>query len=199
MTYQDKTDEFTVSVAYDAQVEYIGSEGTSFIVCSGFNLTSDDVVTTRIKYYGTSGNTYGCFSGSSATDNFCLYSGTYSTSNNSYIRFDGESVRAFRPRNGTTYNIEHSQDGFVANGTTYATFAPSTFVCSSELHVFSLPNSSSAKIHADMMFFSVRRGGLYVIDFIPVRIGQVGYMFDRVSGTLFGNSGTDNFIVGSDV
>jgi hypothetical protein len=36
-------------------------------------------------------------------------------------------------------------------------------------------------------------------DFIPVRVGNVGYMFDRVSGTLFGNDGTGDFIVGSDV
>lgn len=38
-----------------------------------------------------------------------------------------------------------------------------------------------------------------IIDFIPVRVGQVGYLYDRVSGQLFGNSGTGAFIVGPDV
>ena len=34
--------------------------------------------------------------------------------------------------------------------------------------------------------------------FIPVRVGQVGYMYDRVSGKLFGNSGTGEFVLGPD-
>ena len=37
-----------------------------------------------------------------------------------------------------------------------------------------------------------------VRDYIPVRIGQTGYMYDRVSGELFGNSGTGDFILGPD-
>ena len=36
-------------------------------------------------------------------------------------------------------------------------------------------------------------------DLIPVRVGQVGYMYDRVSGQLFGNLGTDDFILGPDI
>ena len=36
-------------------------------------------------------------------------------------------------------------------------------------------------------------------DFIPVRVGQVGYMYDKVSHQLFGNSGTGNFILGPDL
>jgi hypothetical protein len=33
---------------------------------------------------------------------------------------------------------------------------------------------------------------------IPVRVGDVGYMYDKVSGKLFGNSGTGEFILGPD-
>lgn len=36
-------------------------------------------------------------------------------------------------------------------------------------------------------------------DFIPVRVGTVGYMYDRVSRQLFGNRGTGDFILGPDV
>ena len=35
-------------------------------------------------------------------------------------------------------------------------------------------------------------------DFIPVRVGTVGYMYDRVSGQLFGNAGTGAFVIGPD-
>ena len=41
-------------------------------------------------------------------------------------------------------------------------------------------------------------GGVLVLDFIPVRKDGVGYMYDRVSGQLFGNNGTGAFGVGPD-
>lgn len=37
------------------------------------------------------------------------------------------------------------------------------------------------------------------LDLIPVRVGQTGYMYDKVSKKLLGNSGTGNFILGNDV
>lgn len=41
--------------------------------------------------------------------------------------------------------------------------------------------------------------GVLQRDLIPVRVGNVGYMYDRVSGQLFGNSGTGEFGVGPDL
>lgn len=41
-------------------------------------------------------------------------------------------------------------------------------------------------------------GGVLVRDFVPVRVGQTGYLFDRVSGQLFGNAGTGDFVLGPD-
>lgn len=40
--------------------------------------------------------------------------------------------------------------------------------------------------------------GTLVRSFVPIRVGQVGYLFDRVSGELFGNAGTGAFVLGSD-
>lgn len=37
-----------------------------------------------------------------------------------------------------------------------------------------------------------------VRDLIPVRVGTTGYMYDKVSGQLFGNSGTGSFMLGPD-
>ena len=47
--------------------------------------------------------------------------------------------------------------------------------------------------------FTISDNSTLVRDFIPVRVGQVGYMYDRVTRKLFGNSGTGSFIVGPDV
>lgn len=49
-----------------------------------------------------------------------------------------------------------------------------------------------------MWKFSIIHGSNLVRDYIPVRVGQVGYMYDKVSGQLFGNAGTGNFTLGSD-
>lgn len=46
--------------------------------------------------------------------------------------------------------------------------------------------------------FTYKRSGEYIIDFIPVRVGTIGYMYDKVSGQLFGNAGTGEFILGPD-
>ncbi len=43
------------------------------------------------------------------------------------------------------------------------------------------------------------KNNLIVMDLIPVRKNGIGYMYDRISGKLFGNSGTGNFIIGPDV
>jgi hypothetical protein len=43
------------------------------------------------------------------------------------------------------------------------------------------------------------RGDELLRDFIPVRKGNIGYMYDRVSGQLFGNQGTGEFVLGPDL
>ena len=40
--------------------------------------------------------------------------------------------------------------------------------------------------------------GVLVFDGIPVRRGTVGYLYDRVTGKLFGNAGTGDFVLGPD-
>ena len=42
------------------------------------------------------------------------------------------------------------------------------------------------------------KGTTVVLDMIPVRVGNVGYMYDKVSRKLFGNAGTGYFILGPD-
>lgn len=45
---------------------------------------------------------------------------------------------------------------------------------------------------------SIADGGKDIRDFIPVRVGSVGYLYDRVSGQLFSNAGTGAFVIGPD-
>lgn len=45
----------------------------------------------------------------------------------------------------------------------------------------------------------ISQGSDVVMELIPVRVGATGYMYDKVSGQLFGNAGTGDFILGNDI
>lgn len=47
--------------------------------------------------------------------------------------------------------------------------------------------------------FWIRKNGEYLRYMVPVRVGTTGYMYDGVSGRLFGSIGTDDFNIGADV
>jgi hypothetical protein len=68
------------------------------------------------------------------------------------------------------------------------------------LFAFNYNGEGSTWRPAKMKLYSckITDNGTVVRDFIPVRVGQTGYMYDKVSGQLFGNSGTGSFILGRD-
>jgi hypothetical protein len=47
--------------------------------------------------------------------------------------------------------------------------------------------------------FTAYNNGTKIMDMIPVRKGNIGYMYDKVTGQLFGNQGTGNFVLGPDI
>lgn len=53
----------------------------------------------------------------------------------------------------------------------------------------------------NIYYFKVEDNGVTVLDLIPVRVGTVGYMYDKVSKKMYGNVGPSNtsFTLGPDV
>ena len=45
---------------------------------------------------------------------------------------------------------------------------------------------------------TIKDGNTVLLDLKPVRVGTTGYMYDSVSGVLFANAGTGEFILGPD-
>ena len=183
--------------AYITPLSYIAGSGTQYITTSIY-LRSTDVIKTKWRFQNSAGNVYGCFSGSDASNNFCLYGG--SASNNAYLRYDGQLVRAFKPTSGTIYNIEHGPDGFKA-GTVNESFTAATFTCTAPMYIFMLPNSSSAKVTARCYGLRVYRDGALAYNFIPARnelTSAVG-MWEAVNGVWYGNAGTGSFTAGTEI
>ena len=48
-------------------------------------------------------------------------------------------------------------------------------------------------------YVKIYKDGVLWYDLIPVRVGTTGYLYDRVSGALFGNQGTGAFSYGNDL
>jgi len=47
--------------------------------------------------------------------------------------------------------------------------------------------------------FTISSGGVVTHDLIPVRLGNTGYIYDRITNKRFGNAGTGDFVLGPDV
>ena len=47
--------------------------------------------------------------------------------------------------------------------------------------------------------FQITKGQTIIRDFIPFRIGDVGYLYDKITNTPYGNIGTGEFILGPEI
>lgn len=89
------------------------------------------------------------------------------------------------------------QDFYSLDGNTFYTFAPSNFNTNLPITLFG--RNSDAAFNGKIFYAKITDIDDTLYDLIPVRVGTVGYMYDRVSGQLFGNLGTGDFILGPDV
>ena len=67
-----------------------------------------------------------------------------------------------------------------------------------QLPIQLFPKGKKNLARTRIMKFESIRNGEKVADIIAVRKDGVGYMYDRVSGQLFGNAGTGAFVIGPD-
>lgn len=190
------------SLPYDAEIEYLESDGTQYIDTGYYpseisNLTCDfiPVQINRRRLFGTRNaaptthydvtlydiNAWGALTRVGADGNVAvkpLARGLRYT-----LKIDAIAHRvylneaAFNLRNYTTFQCTHSLLLFA-------------------LHDYdgTIGDLGSVKLYS----LYIEENGQKVIDMIPVRIGTTGYMYDKVSGQLFGNSGTGKFILGAD-
>ena len=189
---------------YDAEVEYLESTGTQWID-TGVTMTNDlfDSAETTITVLPTVQP--------SGTHNFF---GDGTAWNNGYT-FGHRLNYTLQASNG--FNATQGPIKFSSTLPKTLTVNKNGFAIDSEVASF---NGSSLKnTSGTLLLFGCRRNGVFftttpfsgriylakmvskgvsIFDFIPVRVGDVGYMYDRVSGQLFGNQGTGEFIIGPD-
>lgn len=179
-------------------VEYIESTGTQWID-TGFaiNCVTDVVdlrcVVTSVKSYGTAFGVYEYINGGG------MYFGIRrNATQESWQALWGTPSHSLYLETPYDIHYEYGADKCYINETTGSSNANQAYT--KPLYVCAMNGQSGAYQYNAQRTYSVsiRRNGALVRDFIPVRVGTVGYMYDRVSRRLFGNSGTGAFIIGPD-
>lgn len=180
------------SLPYDAEIEYLEGTGTQYID----TLLKGNLNTVfYIKFKGTMVvGTDGLFGSRGGTsDNLSVFFGNKKTQ-----RFGSQSTTSFSFSVGTEYEVTISKSGLTVGESSVSWNQTASFQTRTNMYLFFAGgsfNKFSGKIYAAKIW----SGEDLVADFIPVRVGQVGYMYDKVSKQMFGNAGTGDFILGNDV
>ena len=104
--------------------------------------------------------------------------------------------------NTHTYDYNKNEvyiDSVKVSDNTYASFQST-----SNLRIFTYINNGTTPASTEYFIgrcysFQIYDNGVLVRDLIPVRVKQVGYMYDKISKRLFGNSGMGEFALGPDI
>lgn len=211
------------ALPYDAEVEYIGKDlrtssnrgayiNTGIIANGNTKVVVEYSESTRTRHnvwvYGarisTSSYRYGLLFHGSLGDAQGLNPYTnrlrkdYNTVNTS-ITLNSTDASASR------FLFESTKGTLKVNGTQYYSSATVNYNTGYSIYLFALNTAGTMTfddIYSDAEFY-IHKTQIYndeqlVFDAIPVRKGNVGYLYDRVSGKLFGNAGTGEFILGPD-
>lgn len=189
---------FSSGPAYDAQVEYLEATGTQYIDTN--LIMGDDNYTIEAKFNISSG---------SASSYSALFTNRQSSRNTYGFAINGSrtyvnpcnnpnSAISITYTRGIDYTLSLKKGEMILNGTTYTNTSYVTDYSASSLWIFRQRYNNSG-ISAKLYSLSILHNENVIMDFIPVRVNQVGCLYDRITNTLFKNVGTGNFIYGNDV
>ena len=189
---------------YDAEVEYLECAGTSSVfpyIDTGIVGTSD--VTFTASVYRSTNTTNECAIG--AYGSSLRYWASYFFSNTYFLGMGSKTNNSTNAPTETwmlqELKAENGNFNLYSNGSLVATCETSTFDTDQNIYIGAMNSSGLARYFFRGRFGAVKiyQNGVLVRDFVPVRKGTVGYLYDRVSGKLFGNAGTGDFVLGPDV
>ena len=190
-----KCEELVQADSYDAEVAYLQSTGDTWID-TGIYANATTEITLDYKLDSTSDGR-GVFGYYQNLNNFYLYTkdGKYQSG----LKIVGDTTRTL----DTNRHVAYLGKGkFKLDGTVVRDFGSvASFGTSQPIALLSILKSDGTTYPgASMKLYSVviRNNDTRVLDAIPVRVGNVGYLSDRVSGRLLGCQPPGSFIVGPD-
>lgn len=188
---------------YDAEVEYLQSSGTQYIQMPDITYSSENKYAFEGHLFFPTSPTNNPLMGWDAGGAFGWLRNKgwwngYST--NSYISapYNTNAKVALIVNSGTNTQSVLSIEGYSSLSRAHSSLA--TYAKTHPYTLFALwSNNSITKISIRIKDFTIYVNDSKVYDLIAVRKNGVGYMYDKVSQTLFGNDGTGDFTYGNDI
>lgn len=174
---------------YDAEVEYLEGTGTQWI-STGVDYWADFEITCR-----TVSNSTVYVIGNGSRSSLSILTGSpnatlhFGNTNRSFTRIATEA--------GAWHTLRWKNDEIFVDGIFAETFAKDESIVG-DVRVFGAGGSVGYPVQVSALKLWDTNGKL-ILDGFSVRKGTVGYLYDRVSGKLFGNAGTGDFVLGPDV
>lgn len=195
----------TPVLPYDAEIEYLEGDGNQYID-TGF--IPDDTCGMYIEvcsngYNGSSQHIFGCI-GDSTDSRWNINYAIYNQSNRIVVNWNGANNTDLY---NTPYTFDEIKNNYLNSRKAYvndiqvraSSATLKSINRSAYLFASHISSGYANPLPGRIGFLKISKGYDIIMDFIPVRVGQVGYMYDRVSKQLFGNAGTGSFILGNDV
>lgn len=188
------------NLPYDAEIEYLESSGTQYIetdILPNSKMRAQCAFLCNFNNTAVFGSRDYNYVGSKDFDLIA-----YDSYNNGILwRFNSNNItfNKLLPFAYKRYDIDMGNTYCIIDGHEYLT--ATTIPWQAEVNTLTLfarkvPNIVLGVV--SIFYFKLLEEDNILLDLIPVRVGNVGYMYDKVSGQLFGNSGTGAFILGPD-
>ena len=191
---------------YDAEVEYLQTTKGTGLFSIDLDMTADEATdAVEMEFHMLSYATQNrFFSSGDTSDAMEVY--IASTNNYSWHRASSDQ---WLPATGVDardsvnliekYKVDWYNKEYTIRGDTVPFSAPNTPPSSPRLLLFDSLTGSNGCPGIQIYSVKVWREDVLVRDMIPVRVGTKGYLYDCISGRLFGNSGSSDFILGPDL
>lgn len=196
------------SLPYDAEVEYLQSSTSGEIIDTGVGGLDVDAI--EIKYLVGRWFSYCSLFGNYINEQSnvwrILQSKNQSSAKNVGVYVGARASNGWNSVAGGERNIEHtiymSATSIICDGVQFSgtIVKPQGTQNASNIVLFARNLTSPMWYDTEMRcyYFKAWRNNNLVCDLIPCRIGQKGYMYDRVSGSMIEAYGGGNFILGND-
>ena len=187
---------------YDAEIEYLQSNPHTYIDTGVAGNNNNLVITAKwMLDTWNSGYLYSNMYSTSVVMTRLYFSSTVGNILGGINTKGGSEVTVTGISTNTVYTTIVGRGYLTVNGTTTTKSAGTNTANSRNIVLFNraLDNLTEGDLGAKLYLFKIEASGNTLLDMIPVRVGQVGYMYDKVSGNLFGNGGTGSFTLGPDV
>ena len=180
---------------YDAQVEYLQSNGSQWLDTGVY---ADNTTKTEIGFQLTSLTaSRGIFGTYTSPKSYYIYTSASKTWQVGFGDYTNLTAATLDYHEFVFDSFKVYIDGVLAN-----TYSSQTFTNTQTQAVFNMKRSNGTVytgIPMKLYYLRIYKNGSLVRNMIPVRVENVGYMYDKVSGNLFGNSGSGSFTYGNDV